>query len=155
MGTKIDHLITHKVNDSFCAHTYIERKSPSEQENMIEPRNQSLRYISIDKLWPQGVKSVYGLNSIGLNIEFNEYSIGNKGLVIIEDKYKHIVNKNVEIYSIISDNNPINRKVDYSLDIGIHHVEGKADFTLYKEYGSLDCIIDSKFIDKCRIYQLS
>lgn len=122
---------------------------------MTEARNQSLRYISIDKPWPEGVKAVYGLNCIGLNIEFNEYTIGKKGLVIIEDKYKDIINKNVEIYSIISESDPINIKLDYSFDIGRRVVKGIVDFKLYKENGSLDNVMDSQFINKCRIYQLN
>lgn len=116
---------------------------------MSKARNQSLRYISIDKKWPEDIKIVYGINSIGLNIQFNEYCLSNKGLIIIENKYKDIINKDLEIYSIIFETDSINIKVKYSFNVENRVLNGTTDFRLYKEYGSLSHHIDSNFINKC------
>lgn len=95
-GDKIDFLTTQKVGDSYRSHTYIEKKAPLEYENMSEARNQSIRYVSIDT-WPQNQKTAYGINSLGLNMEFLEYNLGYKGMVFIDKEYEEYVNKTMEI----------------------------------------------------------
>lgn len=116
-GDKFDFLTNHKVGDSYRSHTYIERKAPLEYENMSEARNQSIRYVSIET-WPLNQTTAYGINSLGLNMEFVEYNLGYKGMVFIDKEYEEYVNKRVVIYSIISESDKIDHPLSYSFRKG-------------------------------------
>ena len=79
---------------------------------------------------------------------------GNKGLTDIEQKYMYLKNKDIEIYSIVSDEDKTKLDLTYSLKKGSYNFEGITQFSLYKEYGSLDNKNDAVFIRNCRLYQL-
>ena len=100
MGTKIDHYISDRVPNTFIKqlpHTYIERKPPSDQEYMWASREQSIRYVCLDKVWPHNINSVYGINCLGLNLEFVEYKLGDKGILGNHTEHAEHFNKNVEV----------------------------------------------------------
>lgn len=154
MGTKVDHLLRHKDGVKAYNHTYVERKAPGYQEDMLSARDQCLRYISIDKKWPPYVNKVYGINTIGLNLEFNEYKLGSKGLLDIESKFIDRVNNDIEMYSIISDKDIYQAELEFSFKNDKRDIRGTENFSIYKEYGALNTVKDSEFINKCRLYQL-
>lgn len=56
------------------------------------------------------------------------------------------------MYSIISDTDCLKMKLEYSNKH--NNVKEDVDFLIYKEHGTLDNIIHSEFIKKCRFYQL-
>lgn len=98
----------------------------------------------MDKEWPDHLDKVYGINSLALNLEFSELIKGNKGFVHVKPKLRAFFNKDVELFSIISDVNPLDMDIPYS--INGERVQGTNKFFLYKENGALDNVEDAKFI---------
>lgn len=90
LATKTDYYISKRrpmTSDVWLPHTYIERKALSDYEYMWAAREQCIRYVCLGKVWPTNMTFVYGIHCLGLNVEYIEYNLGNKGILGVQDKY--------------------------------------------------------------------
>ncbi len=142
-GKKIDFIIKDTNRPNSSSHTYIERKSA--ENYMYNARKECTEYICLDDKWDSSRTCVYGITTVGLNMEFSEVRLGNKGLMGI-DKNLNYNNREVETYSFVS-----NSEFDTIPIIG-KNLNG--NLTLFKEVGSLDKHDDIDFIKECRLYQI-
>jgi hypothetical protein len=146
--TKIDFIIEDTNGPNSYNHTYVERKSPLGY--MSDLRKKCTQYICLDDKWHSSRTCVYGITDVGLNMEFSEVRLGNKGLMGIAPNINYN-NCEVETYSFVSnikfDTIPIEGKDLFGEDL-------MGNFTLFKEVGSLDKPDDIDFIKECRLYQI-